>query len=341
MNKRKEILQNQDWYEILNQNLKYVNKDFDHLDNKRKEIMKEHYKLNKVQLIGSNFENKLKQKNEIKNATDIGIPYPDENKLIYNRLNIKNYKTKNYISINGDSAFLKDILEKMDKINTKKVFKKKNKNIPNNININEFIFTNKSKYTPNKFKDKNFTKDNHHNINIMFKTYNKYDTNNSTNSMNNTNTNMNSPNSTYFPNIKNNKDKIICRSYKSHKSNTNTKRNIMRMVLVEEDDTVHRGKSITDNILKLNKNFIKNKNIICGYNDKNEDYIIINNKKIYQINLEKEMNKNYRDNFLNIKKLKDIEDKIFNDNKNVFETTKKNLILKYQHKKKIKNNNFN
>ena len=61
------------------------------------------------------------------------------------------------------------------------------------------------------------------------------------------------------------------------------------MVLNEEDNSVHRAKSIKDSIFELNKNFIKYKRIICGYEDKNEDIIIINNKKIYQLDLEKEI----------------------------------------------------
>jgi hypothetical protein len=343
MNKRKESIHNKDWYEVLNQNLKYVNKDFDNLDYKREEIMKEQYKLSNMQLIGSNFEDKYKPKKEIKNKTGLEFMIPDENKLIISRLNLKNYKTKNNTGLNnGDVIFLKDILEKIDKINTKKIFKKKLKNLTSNNNtvVKEFTFYNKSKYSPTptsvnqrdskiltnekKEEDKNYIKEK---INQMYKTYNKNESNNNNSLYNN---------NTYFPKIRKKKDKN-----RSYKSNVDNKRKIMRMIMNEEGDTVHRGKSVADGILQLNKDFIKNKRLICGYNDKNDDYIIINNKKIYQLNIEKEMNKNYQKNFVKIKKLKDIEQQIFNDSKKIFEATKKNLILKYQLKKKTSNNRLN
>ena len=109
------------------------------------------------------------------------------------------------------------------------------------------------------------------------------------------------------------------------------------MILNEEDNLAHRTKSIKDNILKLNKDFIKNKRLICGYKDKNEDYIIINNKKIYQLNPEKEINQKFRKNFLNIKKIEDIEKRLLNDSNNIFNKTRQNLILKY-HQKMNSNN---
>jgi len=110
----------------------------------------------------------------------------------------------------------------------------------------------------------------------------------------------------------------------------------MKMILDEEDNTINKGKSISNNILQLNKDFNKEKRLICGYDDRKEDYIIMNNRKIYQINLEKEMGVKYKRNFLNIKKIKDIENGLLNDSNHIFDKTKKNIILKYQQKMKNK-----
>ena len=78
----------------------------------------------------------------------------------------------------------------------------------------------------------------------------------------------------------------------------------MKMILDEEDNTIHKGKSISNNILQLIKSFVKQKRLICGYDDRKEDYILMSNRKIYQINLEKIINTKFKRNFLNIKKNK-------------------------------------
>ena len=333
----KSELQKKDWYEILNENCKNIDKDFDNLNLKKKEIMNEQIKLNKVNLIRTTLDDIPKLKKEI-NKTEIGFSLPEESKLILNRLNLKNYKTKNYALLNADTAFLKNILERIEANNIKKIFKTgfKNKiikpiNLPINLNENNIINRSKCLTTRNKKIDDIFAKDKKEkNIrntkkynSLLSKTFINYRNNKSIVGINNT----------YFPKIKktNSKNLNIDKNYK---------RKIIQMVLNEEDNSVHRAKSITDNIFKLNKDFIKNKRLIYGYKDKdrNEDYIIINNKKIYQLNLEKEINKKYRkNNFFNIKKVEDIEKRLLNDSNNIFNRTRKNLILKYQQKEQINN----
>ena len=323
-------LQKKDWYEILNENFKNVNKDFDNLNIKKKEIMNEQIKLNKVNIIGSSLDNKLKPKKEINNKTEIGFSLPEENKLILNRLNLKNYKTKNYALLNADTAFLKNILERIENTNTKKIFKTRFKSsIIEPINLTEnkikkpkFITIRNNTIYPgiytNEKKEKKIRNSKKKNS-LLSKTFNNYRNNKSIAEINNT----------YFPKIKKIKNKNI--------NIIEDKRKIIEMVLNEEDNSVHRTKSIKDNILKLNKDFIKNKRLVYGYKDKNEDYIIINNKKIYQLNPEKEINKKFRKNFLNIKKIEDIEKRLLNDSNNIFNKTRKNLILKYQEKMNTNN----
>ena len=325
-------LQKKDWYEILNENFKNVNKDFDNLNIKKKEIMNEQIKLNKVNILGSSLDNKLKSKKEINNKTEIGFSLPEESKLILNRLNLKNYKTKNYALLNSDTAFLKNILERIENNNTKKIFKSGFKSsIIKPINLSENKIINKTKFLTsrnnriypgiytNEKKEKKI-RNSKKKYSLLSKTFNNYRNNKSIDGINNT----------YFPKIKKIKNKNL-------NIVEDNKRKIMEMILNEEDNSVHRTKSIKDNILKLNKDFIKNKRLICGYKDKNEDYIIINNKKIYQLNPEKEINQKFRKNYLNIKKIEDIEKRLLNDSNNIFNKTRQNLILKY-HQKMNSNN---
>ena len=108
--------------------------------------MNEQIKLNKVNIMGSSLDNKLKSKKEINNKTEIGFSLPEENKLILNRLNLKNYKTKNYALLNADTAFLKNILERIENTNTKKILKTRFKsNTTDPINLTENKIINKKK----------------------------------------------------------------------------------------------------------------------------------------------------------------------------------------------------
>ena len=320
MSKKRELLK-KDWYEILNENLKYANKDLNILNDRKQQIMNEQIKLNEVNLLNSNSEDKPK----IKNPTEHRFYFPEENKLISNKLNLRNYKTKNYISNNSETQFLKAILEKMYILTDKKIRKpkyKSNKTDINNLtNFNDNNTSyNKSKYYTSRNNKKeikyliNDKKDNKNiyaknNNHLLSKTYNNFNNNNIS--------------TTYFPKLKN------------KKNNLSNKKEIMKMILDEEDNTINKGKSISNNILQLNKDFVKQKRLICGYDDRKEDYIIMNNRKIYQINLEKIINTKFKRNFLNIKKIKDIENGLLNDSNHIFDNTRKNIILKYQ--QKIKN----
>ena len=328
MSKKKNMLK-KDWYEILNENLKFVNKDFEDLKNKRKQIMNENIKLNKIDLIKSNLDNKYKPKNENKNPSELGLPPPEEKKLILNRLNIRNYKAQNYISGSIESLFLKHILEKIDKINTQREYKIHKKKNNKNIIIQNIDYNNKlNKLTsPNKNKNERINNkeekrlDLKNNSYLLSKTFNGFIKDSKISQSSNS----------FFPKIKNKRNSVL---------NSN-KKELMKTLCTEELKTISKGKSLTNNIFKLNREFIKNKNKICGYDDKEEDYIIINNKKIYPINFQKEINqKLLRQKFLNIKKLKDIETNLLNDNKNIFESTKKHLLLKYKEKRRNKNYNF-
>ena len=322
MKKKRNVIK-KDWYEILNENLNYANKEIDIINSKRKEILNEQIKLNEVNLIKT--ANSVEKTKIRKNPIEMGFSLPGDNKLIASKLNLKNYKTKNLILGNTEILFLKTILEKMNKINEKKINKKKyiiNKTETNNFIDNNSIY-NRPKYLTSRNNKKErekivmsekkeiknrILKDNN---NLLSKTYNHFN---------------NNINTISFPKLKiNNKNDYL-----------NNKKKIMKIILNEEGNSINKGKSISNNIFQLNKNFVKNKRLICGYDNKDEDYIMVNNKKIYQINLEKEMNKKFRQNFLNIKKIQDIENGLFNDNNNIFDNAKKNIILKYQQKiKKI------
>ena len=80
MNYERESLK--DWYEVLNENYKYINKDMNNLKIKREQIMNEQVKLNKINLLNSNLDNKYKTKKDIKNQTDVEFTLPEESKLI-------------------------------------------------------------------------------------------------------------------------------------------------------------------------------------------------------------------------------------------------------------------
>jgi len=343
MNEPKKIPR-KDWYEILNQNLKYINKDFDKIHFKSRRLMNILNFSNLKYVIGSNTENKSKTKNSIRNSTEIGF-YPEENKLLLKKMNLKNYKSNNHINSNPETLFMKDILEKMDHSNKKRMsilMKSKHKN---NTQLNYFhgrTISNKPKDENNEFKEKKKTlrldlsKDDKKIIyknddNMMFKTFNK------------TKDNTNDSNSgTYFPKIRF-KDKK--RKTKSYYNKSNVEKKIMiRNILDEEDKSVIKANSISKKIIRLNEKFNKEKKLIYGYNNKDyddDDYIVINKKKIYQINLENEINKKFRENILNIKRIKDIEDKLLNDKNNIFNVTKKDLVKLYTDKKKKRYYTYN
>ena len=143
MNKKKELLK-KDWYEILNENLKYVNKDFHNLQFKKDQIMNEQLKLNKLNLLNSNLDKKYNSNKEFKYQTEKDLTLPEETKLILNRLNLKNYKTKNFIRGNNETLFLKDILERIDKIYSKRIYKSKTKKYKTEFSTNENTFRGKS-----------------------------------------------------------------------------------------------------------------------------------------------------------------------------------------------------
>lgn len=325
MSKKRDLMK-KDWYEILNENLKYINKDMNNLQFKKEQIMNEQLKLNKVNLLRPSLDYKYKNKsnNELKNKTDISLSLQKENKLIVNRLNLKNYKTKNYIRGNNEYLFLRDILERIDKISSIRIYKSKYKKNKTELSTNQNTFRGKSNNltSRNKKGSKIFINDKKvekifipRNKNFpLSKTFNNYSSEK----------NISKVNTTFFPKIKNKKNKNL---------NVNEEnRKIVEILQTEEDNLTNRAKTMSQNILKFNKDFIKNKRIIFGYNDKKEDYIVINNKKIYPLNIEKEINKNFRNNFSNIKKIEDIEQKLLNDDENIFDQVRKNLVLKYKNK---------
>ena len=204
MSKKRELLK-KDWYEVLNENLKYANKGLDILNDRKQQIMNEQIKLNGVNLLNSNSEDKPK----IKNPTEHRFYFPEENKLISNKLNLRNYKTKNYISNNSETQFLKAILEKMYILTDRKIRKPKYKtnkadiNNLTNFNDNNTSY-NKSKYYTSRNNKKeikfliNDKKDNKNiyaknNNHLLSKTYNNFNNNNIS--------------TTYFPKLKNKKNK--------------------------------------------------------------------------------------------------------------------------------------
>lgn len=338
--------QRKDWYEILNQNLKNINKDFDKINYKSRRLMNILNFSNVKYTAGEspNIENKNKSKDQIKNSNEIDF-FPLENKLLLKKMNLKNYKTNNFINSNPDSIFMKDILEKMDHTNKKRMsilIKSKHKSNTQINYFNERTINNQPKYENNEFKEMkrkfgiNLSKDDKkiiykNNNNLMFKTFSKI--------KNNT---IDSNNETYFPKIKF-KDKK--RKIKSYYNKSNIEKKIMiKNILDEEDKSVIKANSISKKIIRFNEKFNKEKKLIYGYNNKDyddDDYIVINKKKIYQINLENEINKKFRKNILNIKRIKDIEDKLLNDKNNIFNVTKKDLVKLYTDKKKKRYYKYN
>ena len=360
MYKLKE-LKDKDWYEVLNQNVKYVNINSDFLNKRTKQIFGEQLKLKNMGLLNSKSETKLKENNETKKiSTEAGFEQERKNQSILNRLNLKNYKDKNILTSSSEALYMIDILSKLDKINKQRISifsKSKRSNFESNI-FNKKTFFNKSRNISNsnmsykkkedkKILRKNYSKDSKLSLiqgnknYLIFKPYN-----NIQKSSNNNNDDNNNNGDLYFPIIKDKKDKNIYSNsvfkYKYNLRNKN-KNNIVKIVKTEEDKTMHKSKSLYYNILKLNKDFNKMKQLINGNRkeekeEKNGDeYIMINNKKVYQLNLKKELNKNYTDNFLKIKGIKDIEENILNYNNTLFDSMKKNLMMKYFEKNKIFN----
>ena len=210
MSKKRDLMK-KDWYEILNENLKYINKDMNNLQFKKEQIMNEQLKLNKVNLLRPSLDYKYKNKsnNELKNKTDISLSLQKENKLIVNRLNLKNYKTKNYIRGNNEYLFLRDILERIDKISSIRIYKSKYKKNKTELSTNQNTFRGKSNNltSRNKKGSKIFINDKKvekifipRNKNFpLSKTFNNYSSEK----------NISKVNTTFFPKIKNKKNKNL------------------------------------------------------------------------------------------------------------------------------------
>ena len=352
-------LKNSDWYDVLNQKLQNVDKEIENVAIKSKHFIDRQLKINQMDIIYS--KPGLKPKQEEKNLTETNFPFPNENKLISYRLNIGNYKDKKIGAITIDYKFMKDILQRLDnKRLSIQEYSTKSRNNMNNI-YEKTLFN--SKYNRNKAKSKNkenklgtlSIERNNKRISLPKEKINLI--------VNNTR-NYSSSSIYYFPKIKNKKDLkkesisnnvILKYNFKSkskpnikNKGKIKDKQNMMKYVLIEEGKTLHRGKSITNNIFRYKKTF--NERIDSNTDDNNNkeksnkdkvkdneeanDYIVINKRKIYQTNPESEINKKFRENIKNIKNMKDIEEKLLNGNKRLFDLMKRNLIKNYKNKKK-------
>ena len=354
-------LRNSDWYDVLNKKLQNVDKEIENVATKSKHFIDKQLKINQMDIIYSNPLTRTNQ--EERNLTEENFPFPHENKLISYRLNIKNYKDKRIAGITIDYKFMKDILERLDnKRLSIQGFNEKSRNSINNIYEKTFF---NSRYNRNKIKSKNketkletlTNERNSKRISIP-----KEKNNSIVQTFNNTR-NYSSSNIIYFPKIKNKKDlnnesisnnNIFKYNFKSKsKPNIKTKRTIkdkqkmMKYVLIEEGKTLYRGKSINGNILRYKKVFNEKMNSNTDDNNKEKsnkdkiketeeanDYIVINKRKVYQTNPESEINKKFKENIKNIKNMKDIEEKLLNGNKRLFDLMKRNLMKTYKNKKK-------
>lgn len=355
-------LKDSDWYDVLNQKLQNVDKEIENVAAKGRHFIDKHLKINQMDIIYSKPEFRPKQ--EERNLTETNLPFPNENKLISYRLNLKNYKDKKIAGITIDYKFMKDILERLDsKRLSIQAFSNKSRNNMNNIYEKTFF---NSKYNRNKNRNKNkgtnqeVLSNERNNKRISLPIENK---NPIVKTFNNTR-NYSSSSIVYFPKIKNKKDlkkesisnnNILKYNFKSKskpniksKSSFKDKQKMMKYVLIEEGKTLYRGKSITDNILRYKKKFNEkmcsktddkknkkkdNKDKIKDIEEAN-DYIVINKRKIYQTNPESEINKKFKENIKTIKNMKDIEEKLLNGNKSLFDLMKRNLMKTYKSKNK-------
>ena len=355
-------LKNSDWYDLLNQKLQNVDKEIENLANKSKHFIDRQLELNQMDIIYS--RPGLRTKREERNLTETNFPFPNDNKLISYKLNIGNYKDKKIAGITLDYKFMKNILKRLDnKRLSIQEFSKKSRNNKNNIYEKTFFNSryNRNKNISNNKKTKLETLSNERNTKRISipkeKNYPIVKTFNNTK-------NYSSSNIIYFPKIKNKKELkkesisnnvILKYNFKSkskpnikNKGKIKDKQNMMKYVLIEEGKTLYRGKSITDNILRYKKKFNEkmcsktddkknkkkdNKDKIKDIEEAN-DYIVINKRKIYQTNPESEINKKFKENIKTIKNMKEIEEKLLNGNKSLFDLMKRNLMKTYKSKNK-------
>ena len=355
MNKSKKLINN-DWYKILYQKYQFVGKEIDNVTIKSKNFLEKQLKLNRISLILAN--SGIRPKKEI-NLTESFFPFSDEDQLISNRLNIKNYKKRQFASYT-DYIFMKDILKRLDNKRLSKLnLKTKSRNNMNNLFQKTFFNSNKKiNKTNNTIKE--IQQKSLGNNKMSFPIEKKYKI---IKTFNNTRS-YSYNNLSYYPEIK---EKNISKNNKSNKQNNKIskpilkpksniksksyikdKTKMMKLILTEGRKTLYRGKSIAGNILRFRKDFnermnsskdvlnkqenIYNKNIKAY--EKDNDYIVINTKKVHQTNSESEPKKELRENILSIKNINDIEKKLLNDEKNIFDLMKKNLIKNYINKAK-------
>lgn len=356
MNKTKKLI-NKDWYEILYQKYQFVEKEIDNVTIKSKNFLEKQLKLNRISLILASSGIRPKR---VINLTESFFPFSDENQLISNRLNLKNYKKRKFASYT-DYIFMKDILKRLDNKRLSKLnLKKKTRNNMNNLFQKTFLNSNyKSNKTNNTIKE--IKQKSLGNNKMSFPIEKKYKIIKTFNNARSYSYN----NLSYYPEIK--EQKNISKNNKSNKQNNKISKSIlkpksniksksyikdktkmMKLILTEGRKTLYRGKSITGNLLRFRKDFnermnsskdilnkqekIYNKNIKAY--EKDNDYIVINKKKVHQTNTESEPKKKLRENILSIKNINDIEKKLLNDEKNIFDLMKKNLIKNYINKTK-------
>ena len=363
MNKSKKI-KSIDWYKILNKKYQFLDKEIENVTVNSKKFLDKQLKLSRINLIFAN--SKIKPKKVIRNLTDSFFPFSDENNLISNRLNLKNYKNKKFSSFH-DYEFMKDILKRLDNKRLSMLrLKKKSRNNMSSLYQKTFYNSNyKSNKTNNKIRNIkqisfiNETNNNKMPLQIkkkctMIKTFNKI-------------RNFSFDNLLYYPEIKdqNNKNKNNISNKPNNnisksnlkpkpKSNIRSKSDIkkrnkmMRFVLTEGGKTLYRGNSITGDILRFRKDFNERMNLskdilnnqeniykdkIKAY-EKDNDYIVINKKKVHQTNPESEAQKKLKENISSIKNINDIEEKLLNEENKIFDLMKKNLIKNYINKTK-------
>ena len=363
MNKCKN-LKKIDWYEILNQRYQFVDKEIENVTIKSKKFFDKQLKLNRVSLFFANSE--IKPKKVIRNLTDSFFPFSDENQLISNRLNIKNYKNKKFASYN-DYICMKDILQRLN--NKRFSMLRLKKNSRNNLNnlyqrtfFNSNYKCNKTNSQDKKIKQKSLLNETDNNkmsfpikkqstmINIFNKTRN-YSYNNlyyypeikAQNNINKNNSSNKNNNNISKSNLKpKSKSKIKSKSF------IKNQKKLMKFVLNEGGKTLYRGNSITGDILRfrrdLNERMNSSKDILNNQKninnrkakiyEKDNDYIVINKTKVHQTDPESETKKKLMENIENIKNINDIEEKLLSDEKNIFDLMKRNLIKNYINKTK-------
>jgi hypothetical protein len=261
---------------------------------------------------------------------------------------------------------MKDILQRLkNKRFSMLSLKKKSRNNMNNLYQKTFFNSNyKGNKTNNKdkeIKQKSLLNETD-NIKMSFPIQKKLTKNKTFNNSKNYSYN----NLSYYPEIKepknirennksNKQNNIISKSNIKSKSKSNIKsksyskikKKLMKFIFTEGGKTLYRGKSIAGNILRFRKDFNERMNSskdvlnnqeniykkIKAY-EKENDYILINKTKVHQTDPESETTKKLKENILSIKNIKDIEEKLLNDEKNIFDLMKKNLMKNYINKTK-------